>query len=894
MGRKCALLIGSSEFQDPRLARLVTPAGDINALAAVLRDPSIGAFDDVLTFANANSATIRLEVESFFEGRRPDDLLVLYYSGHGIRNDQGLLFLATADTRHDRLRATAIPAAFVTENMDSSRSKRQVLILDCCHSGAFARGAKGVTGERVGTKDVFEGSGYGRVVLTATDATQYAWEGDTVIGDPDHSVFTHHLIEGMRTGIADADGDGQITVDELYDYAFENVVGSTSRQTPGKWSYRQQGALVIAKCQRPAGPTDTLPEDLLLAIGHSSAFLREGAVLELERLLDHPLPGLASRAQEALTRLSGDDSRRVSTAAERVLNQRATSRPPANAAGPTIDAGSAAPSAPPVSDAPHQPAPTEQPVAPAPEPTSLESLLATGQAHVAAGRYLEAIADFEQALALDPHSVPAIALLCTALMPLGRYAETITHYDRLVELQPNANLFVGRAAAHVVIQDFEQALADLRRALELDPGEVDAYELRGEVYFETARYEPALADFTRVVDLDPGRVLARINRAATLSKLGQPDEAVKEINRALESDPDNHQGLLNRAALLAEQNRFDAALRDLDRVIELDPTSAKALAGRGQLLGESGARDQALVDLNRAIELEPATEWIRVERGDILFRMGRYREALADFDRAIALNPANEWARLRRGQTNLALDLYLEALADFDRAIALGREDAWTLAQRGEVYRLLKRYDEALHDLNRAIEMDPKAARAFGSRGVTLRLMNKVRLALADLNRAIELDPANAWLLAQRAESYRSLGRLTDALDDCTRAIDLAPETGWRRFARARVLQAQGDAPQALKDLQAASELAAVEPANEQTDWRRRLNLALFRLCLGQANEAKALYEQAIAGSENAIYLEEALQDLLESEDVVQDPALAAWVITRLRAALAGASAAAT
>jgi tetratricopeptide (TPR) repeat protein len=162
-------------------------------------------------------------------------------------DDQGRLHLAVKDSERALLRATAIPAAFVTEEMNNSRSRRQVLILDCCHSGAFARGSKGATGASVGTATAFEGTGFGRLVLTATDATQYAWEGDQVIGEAENSVFTHYLIQGLKTGRADTDGDGRVTVDELYDYVYEQVVQRTPKQTPGKWSYREQGEIVIAR-----------------------------------------------------------------------------------------------------------------------------------------------------------------------------------------------------------------------------------------------------------------------------------------------------------------------------------------------------------------------------------------------------------------------------------------------------------------------------------------------------------------------------------------------------------------------------------------------------------------------------------------------------------------------
>jgi len=147
MGRKLALIIGNSGYQDPRLAQLITPQEDVNDLAEVLRAPDIGGFDEVKTLVNETDATIRLSLEDFFADKKPDDLLVVYFSGHGVRDEQGLLYLAVNNTRASRLRATAIPAEFITDEMDRSRSKRQVLILDCCHSGAFAQGSKAMTGE---------------------------------------------------------------------------------------------------------------------------------------------------------------------------------------------------------------------------------------------------------------------------------------------------------------------------------------------------------------------------------------------------------------------------------------------------------------------------------------------------------------------------------------------------------------------------------------------------------------------------------------------------------------------------------------------------------------------------------------------------------------------------
>src|SRR5690606_38917043 len=104
------------------------------------------------------------------------------------------------------------------------------------------------TGEQKAvTKATFEGDGYGRAVLTASSSVQFALEGNQVIKQTYLSLFTHYLLEGLKTGDADRDGDGDISLDEWFDYTYSKVVSTTSKQKPQKWIYEQEGKLIIAK-----------------------------------------------------------------------------------------------------------------------------------------------------------------------------------------------------------------------------------------------------------------------------------------------------------------------------------------------------------------------------------------------------------------------------------------------------------------------------------------------------------------------------------------------------------------------------------------------------------------------------------------------------------------------
>lgn len=323
---KYALIIGNNKYNDPKLAQLKTPAADSQALAKVLDDKTIGSFDEVTPLINQTETRIRRAISTFLTNKKPDDLVLLYFSGHGVLDDRGRLYLALKDTQVDLLKATSIPSSFVADEMDSCRSKRQILVLDCCHSGAFGRGTKGE--QKAMTETTFEGSGFGRVVLTASDSTQYAFEGDQVIKQTELSLFTHFLLEGLKTGEADTNNDGHISLDEWYDYTYGKVISETPRQVPHKWSYNQQGDMLIAKNPYVKKRVVELPYELVQALESQFVSIRESGVTELGKYLRSRDPEMVDLAISALEKMKGDDSRRISSLAERLLAEFEQARTP--------------------------------------------------------------------------------------------------------------------------------------------------------------------------------------------------------------------------------------------------------------------------------------------------------------------------------------------------------------------------------------------------------------------------------------------------------------------------------------------------------------------------------------------------------------------------------------
>jgi uncharacterized caspase-like protein len=313
-----ALVIANDEYADGGLSQLAAPALDAEALAEVLGDPAVGGFD-VEVVHNESAQDIRVAIEEFFADRRPEDLLLLHFSCHGLKSAAGELFLAVRDTRPTRLASTAIAADFVSGQMADSRAQRIALFLDCCYGGAFPRGMVVRAGGEAQVRDAFAGQdalggGRGRVIVTASSAMEYAFEGEQLASAARTrpSVFTSAVVDGLTTGEADADGDGWVGMTELFGYVTDRVRRTTPHQTPQMWTFGAQGDLMIARSRiRRVTPTP-LPPELLEAMTSPLAATRYGVACDLrDRLLGDDL-GQAYAAWLALREMIGDDSRKVS------------------------------------------------------------------------------------------------------------------------------------------------------------------------------------------------------------------------------------------------------------------------------------------------------------------------------------------------------------------------------------------------------------------------------------------------------------------------------------------------------------------------------------------------------------------------------------------------------
>jgi lipoprotein NlpI len=170
-----------------------------------------------------------------------------------------------------------------------------------------------------------------------------------------------------------------------------------------------------------------------------------------------------------------------------------------------------------------------------------------------------------------------------------------------------------------------------------------AYERRGE-------FDRAIQDFDRVIELRPDTSKAFYNRAIAYHKKGEFDRAIQDFDRVVQLTPDYAPAFRNRGNAYRGALAFDQAIQNYNEAIRLSPEYAVAFSNRGVAYLNKGMYDRAIQDFDQAIRLKPDDAAAYRGRGSAYYDTGEFKKAAADFAKA---------AELDRGDPYAAIQLFL-------------------------------------------------------------------------------------------------------------------------------------------------------------------------------------------------------------------------------------------
>ena len=276
MARK-ALLIGISNYINKRsYQKLLVPPVDVKAMKRVLENRQIGFFDEVIGLYDLKSQEMREQVEAFFRNSKPNDTLLLYFSGHCDldKHKNNKLYFATQDSEKDQhgqiITAKAVDAEYISQCMSRiGIAHKIILIIDACYSGAFrsaivSRSSSGeinLNKEEIKKKKENIKNNWknlqirGSAILTSSSLSQKSYEpeyfNEEIPIEP--SLFTGCIVESLESGEADINKNGEITISELFRYIKPKVekkslqYGERYKMTPQIEPLREGYDIIIAK-----------------------------------------------------------------------------------------------------------------------------------------------------------------------------------------------------------------------------------------------------------------------------------------------------------------------------------------------------------------------------------------------------------------------------------------------------------------------------------------------------------------------------------------------------------------------------------------------------------------------------------------------------------------------
>jgi len=599
MGRKKALIIAVSEYDKDYPLKYCEKDGiDVYNL---LSSPQLGYEIEKKNklIGRVKSEEMKDAIVDFFQNEevKPDDMLLFYYSGHGIR--EGVNTYLSPSEINPKL---PIKRGFSFKDLRTviedpgSVSGTKVVILDCCHSGGIEIGKGQIDDPMQLIMSIKEDSealeqGEGICILAASQAYQGAYP----LEEQGHSIFTYYLLEGLRDNEESVDSNGNVTPYSLNRYISKKInslpVEKRPRQKPLMRS-ETSGEIILASYPKksPASPHLIMPIPSNPFTKSSEAEVHKGILRSKTKI--SIAVGIAAVVAVVITlALFNQDQQMLSS------NKFAL-----------YDKG-------------------------------------TALAHL--GKYSTAIPYLDKALAIDSNFKEALTAKGLALDGLGNYKEAIIYLDKALAIDPSdESALDNKGWALNGLGNYKEAIIYLDKALAIDPKNKYVLYKKGVALDALGNHTGAIGYYDKALAIDPYYKNALNGKSSALNYI-QKAALINEQKLTSEK-----YALYKKGQALYTKGNYTEALTYVDKALAIDPNYYYALTGKGFVLDALGNHTGAIGYYDKALAIDPYYKNALTGKGWALISLGNNTGAITYFDKALAKDPKYEDALLGLAQAN--------------------------------------------------------------------------------------------------------------------------------------------------------------------------------------------------------------------------------------------------
>jgi tetratricopeptide (TPR) repeat protein len=328
----------------------------------------------------------------------------------------------------------------------------------------------------------------------------------------------------------------------------------------------------------------------------------------------------------------------------------------------------------------------------------------TALEQLAAEDFSAALLSLDQVIEEHPEFAAAYYQRGRAQVKLGNLASAIADYSQAIRLQPTAEAFLNRALTYLLNGNPQGAIADAQQATDLDHHLAPAPHLLGKVYAQIGDSAAAIVAYKQAVQ----RYLVlqdKPNAQVCIDQIEALRTQSPHSGQARSLDPAVGQNFLQQAKVKLDRGDQRAALLDLEWLLQLEPDHPQALCLFANLHAQLGNGQLAIDAISRALQANPDHPELRFQRGKVRLALQDTAGAIAEFTQLLAQDNRNVQLYQQRGQAYVQLGDGDRAFKDFSNAIGLAPEEAQGYYLRASVQHTAQDFEAALTDYQQAASL---------------------------------------------------------------------------------------------------------------------------------------------------------------------------------------------
>lgn len=324
---------------------------------------------------------------------------------------------------------------------------------------------------------------------------------------------------------------------------------------------------------------------------------------------------------------------------------------------------------------------------------------------------LISLTPFNAAAATKQTAAESYYKKAVALSDAGKYQDAIKNFDLAIKRNAKYVLaYIGKGNALTNLKKYEEAISCFDKAMQIDWKDPQAYFYKGKVFYLQGNYEGAVTSFEVAIKLEFENADLYLQYGNALLALNKSEDAIAAYDKAIQTDNKFVQAYISKADLLYKKNNYSEAIKLYDIVIGLNPKNAYAYCSKGAALYFTAKYSDSVKAYDQALSINPNYEDAYVNKADSLIKLGKYGEALECLDIAKLLNPNDCHISISSGNAYYFQKLYEEALKHYDTALNMDPSALDAINGKGYSLYHLDKYAESIETLKKSLSVEPDDA----------------------------------------------------------------------------------------------------------------------------------------------------------------------------------------